>query len=99
MDILMTGQKLAFKVPDAFNHENEVRNFVIAELQGKQHLMYYNNACSCKDFWIKFKDIGEPGNVTLETLREYLIRQYKPTEGVISDYPMIFDSSSLTLID
>lgn len=78
-EIITTGTKLSFKVSDAFNHENEIRNFMVVEsgiCGGEQHLMYNNNECSCKDGWIKFENIAKAGHLNLNILIAHLEKYY-----------------------
>lgn len=57
METLFRGQKLSFSVPDAFNHENQQRNFILITADDSNYsLMYADNDCTCKDGWIKFEN-------------------------------------------
>jgi len=76
MEQLTRGQILSFNVPDAFDHENERRRFMlITENDFVYHLIYANNECRCKDGWIKFPDfVTNP--VTKEKISEALTKYY-----------------------
>lgn len=93
------GTRFRFKVPDAFNHEFEVRNFMLISNESNSELsiIYAMNDCSCKDGWTKFTDIPRPEGcglgITKEALIEYLTKYY-----TLKDGSCVFDPASLEII-
>ena len=59
MEEFFAGRKFQFAVPDAFNHEGDIRNFMLVTDKHYKTLsiMYANNDCSCKDGWCKWENI------------------------------------------
>jgi hypothetical protein len=94
MSLLKQGSVVSFSVPDAFNHEYEVRTFILKiNKSGTFDLIYHNNKCSCKDGWAKFENIPLSENINgvlKEDLILFLERQYK---GFVEAMTKIFKES------
>lgn len=76
---LQAGMKASFAVPDSYRHENQIRNFVVTESSNptRMGLMYYDNDCSCKDFFVKFENIpASELSPTVADLRYMLVLYY-----------------------
>ena len=58
-DIHFPGSKFQFAVPDAFQHEGEIRNFMLIVDNNNSIIsaVYADNECDCKDGWVKFQNI------------------------------------------
>lgn len=96
--IYYSGSRFCYKVPDAFNHEFEERNFMLISNFGNTELsiIYAMNECVCKDGWVKFEKIptlsGHLG-ITKDILVEYLKKFYTNKDGECS-----FDENSLRFL-
>ena len=80
-DSFYCGTKFCFKVPDSFNHENEVRNFMVIggetnSLQTKLSIIYCDNECKCKDGWVKFTNWFDYKHFKKEDLVNFLKEYY-----------------------
>ena len=96
-EYLFSGTKFKYKVPDAFNHENESLQFmlVISNNNNQLHIMYIDNACGCKNGWLKFENISTAeGTIatTKQGLIDFLTRYYTDNDKCL------FDKNSLEII-
>jgi hypothetical protein len=79
---LFAGTKFSFKVPDAFRHENQIRNFMLImnDKMDQLSIIYANNDCSCKDGWPKWTNIPQSNgslSIKFDELIKYLKAYYK----------------------